>query len=90
MLFDKGSYSEDNTFSISELFSHLPKDVLSANFGCDESELDNIPDKEVYIVDGGDPGPIESQTVDSPYGTVPNQHRKVNSIITVLFWEFSK
>ena len=80
MLFDKGSYSEDNTFSISELFSHLPKDVLSANFGCDESEFDRIPDKEVYIVDGGDPGPIESQTVDSPYGTVPNtfKHELIN------------
>ena len=72
MIFDKGSYSEDNTFSISELFSHLPKDVLSANFGCSEKEFDQIPDKEVYIVDGGDPGPIESQRVDSPYGVIPN------------------
>lgn len=75
MLFDKGSYSEDNTFSISELFSHIPKDVLSANFGCDESAFDDIPEKEVYIVDGGDPGPIESQTVKSPYGKVPNTYK---------------
>lgn len=75
MLFDKGSYSEDDTFSISELFSHLPKDVLSANFGCDESEFDNIPEKEVYIVDGGDPGPIESQTIESPYGFVPSTYK---------------
>lgn len=75
MLFDKGSYSEDNTFSISELFSHIPKDVLSANFGCDEKEFDVIPEKEVYIVDGGDPGPIESQEVESPYGKVPNTYK---------------
>lgn len=72
MLFDKGSYSEDNTFSISELFSHLPMDVLSANFGCDESEFAALPEKEVYIVDGGDPGPIESQEVTSPAGKVPH------------------
>lgn len=72
MIFDKGSYSEDNTFSISELFSHLPMDVLSANFGCSEDEFANIPKKEVYIVDGGDPGTIESQEVESPYGKVPN------------------
>ena len=80
MLFDKGSYSEDNTFSISELFSHMPKDVLSANFGCDEKEFDVIPEKEVYIVDGGDPGPLESQAVESPYGKVPNtyKHELVN------------
>lgn len=75
MLFDKGSYSEDNTFSISELFSHIPKDVLSANFGCDESVFDCIPRKEVYIVDGGDPGTLESQTVKSPYGEVPNTYK---------------
>ncbi len=72
MLFDKGSYSENNTFSISEIFSHMPMDVLSANFGCPESEFLNIPDKEVYIVDGGDPGTLESQTVPSPYGKMPH------------------
>lgn len=75
MLFDKGSYSEDNTFSISELFSHLPKDVLSANFGCEEKVFDCIPEKEVYIIDGGDPGTIESQEIKSPYGKVPNTYK---------------
>lgn len=72
MLFDKGSYSENNTFSISELFSHMPMNVLSANFGCPESDFSMLPEKEVYIVDGGDPGPIESQEVQSPKGKVPN------------------
>lgn len=71
MLFDKGSYSENNTFSISELMSHFPKDVLSANFGCSEEEFAHIPDKEVYIIDGGDPGTVESQKVESPYGEMP-------------------
>ncbi len=75
MLFDKGSYSENNTFSISELFSHLPKDVLSANFGCSESAFDNIPTEEVYITDGGDPGTLESQTIESPYGKVPHTYK---------------
>lgn len=75
MFFDKGDYSEDHTFSISELFSQLPKDVLSANFGCPESAFDQIPTKEVYITDGGDPGTIESQTIDSPYGKVPNTYK---------------
>ncbi|WP_274380740.1 cupin domain-containing protein [Anaerosporobacter faecicola] len=71
MLFDKGSYSENNTFSISEMFSHFPMDVLSANFGVDEEEFEVIPKKEVYIVDGGDPGPLKSQEVPSPYGKMP-------------------
>ena len=75
MLFDKGAYSENNTFSISELFSHLPKDILSANFGCPESAFDNIPKEQVYITDGGDPGTLESQTIESPYGKVPNTYK---------------
>ncbi len=75
MIFDKGSYSENNTFSISELFSHLPMDVLSANFGCDEKEFSNIPKEEVYIIDGGDPGTIKSQKVKSPEGEVPNTYK---------------
>lgn len=80
MIFDKGSYSEDNTFSISELFSHLPVDVLAANFGCDQKEFEVIPKKEVYITDGGDPGPLQSQEVESPYGKVPNtlKHEMIN------------
>lgn len=75
MLFDKGTYSEDNTFSISELFSHIPMDVLSANFGCPEETFKDIPKEEVYITDGGDPGPIESQTIQSPAGFVPNTYK---------------
>ncbi len=75
MLFDKGEYSEDSTFSISELFAHIPRDVLSANFGCPESTFDEIPPKEVYITNGGDPGPIESQTIESPYGAVPHTYK---------------
>ena len=59
-------------FSISELFSHMPMDVLSANFGVPEETFKDIPEVEVYITDGGDPGPIESQAVKSPYGEVPN------------------
>jgi oxalate decarboxylase len=80
MLFDKGSYSENNTFSISEMFSHFPLDVLSANFGVPEEEFKVIPKKEVYIVDGGDPGPLESQKVESPYGEMPHslKHELIN------------
>lgn len=75
LIFDKGSYSENNTFSISEIFSHLPMDVLSANFGVPEEELLAVPSKEIFITDGGDPGPLESQQVPSPYGKVPHSFK---------------
>ena len=63
MFFDKGDYSEHNTFSISELFAHIPMDVLSANCEVAEEIFKNIPSKEVYITEGIDPGSLKSQTV---------------------------
>ena len=75
LLFDKGTYSEDHTFSISELFSHLPLDVLSANFGCSEETFRNLPNAEVYITDGGTPDPINLKKLYAPNGFVPNTYK---------------
>ena len=71
LLFDSGDFSETNTFSVSDTFAHIPKDVLSANFGAPESVFSSIPGDEVYITYGGDPGSLESQEVPSPFGKVP-------------------
>lgn len=49
MFFDKGEYSENNTFSISELFSHLPKDVLSATLAVVNQNLTKSPQRK-YIL----------------------------------------
>jgi len=36
---------------------------------------DNIPTEEVYITDGVGPGTLESQSVKSPYGKVPDTYK---------------
>jgi oxalate decarboxylase len=71
LVFDNGTFSDLNTLSISDWFAHTPKDVLSANFGIPTSAFDSIPDKQVYIYQDSVPGSLESQQVQSPYGTVP-------------------
>lgn len=71
LVFDDGTFSDLNTLSISDWFSHTPKDVLSANFGVPISAFDHIPSGQVYIYQDTVPGPLESQKVDSPYGTIP-------------------
>lgn len=71
LVFDDGHFSELNTLSLSEWMAHTPKDVLAANFGVPESAFRNIPKGEVYIYQGSIPGPLESQEIQSPYGTVP-------------------
>jgi oxalate decarboxylase len=71
LVFDDGSFSDLDTFSITDWFAHTPKDVLAANFGVPESAFAYIPTKQRYIFQAKVPGPLESQKVSSPYGTVP-------------------
>lgn len=71
LVFDDGSFSDLNTLSISDWFAHTPKDVLSANFGVPISAFDSIPSEQLYIFQDAVPGSIESQQIQSPYGTIP-------------------
>jgi oxalate decarboxylase len=71
LVFDDGSFSDLNTLSISDWFAHTPKDVLSANFGVSEHAFNTIPSDQVYIFQDAVPGSIESQKIQSPYGTIP-------------------
>ncbi|QHW35312.1 oxalate decarboxylase family bicupin [Paenibacillus rhizovicinus] len=71
LVFDDGSFSDLNTLSISDWFAHTPKSVLAANFGIPKSAFDGIPSGQLYIFNDQVPGSLESQEVQSPYGSVP-------------------
>ncbi|MDQ8735313.1 oxalate decarboxylase family bicupin [Paenibacillus sp. LHD-38] len=71
LVFDDGNFSDLNTLSLSDWFAHTPKEVLSANFGVPVSAFDHIPKEQVYIYQDNVPGSLESQKVQSPYGTIP-------------------
>ncbi|MNI10238.1 Oxalate decarboxylase OxdD [compost metagenome] len=75
LVFDDGHFSDLNTLSISDWFAHTPKDVLSANFGVPMSTFDNIPPDQVYIFQDQVPGPIDTQKIQSPYGTIPQSFK---------------
>ncbi|WP_240417689.1 oxalate decarboxylase family bicupin [Paenibacillus periandrae] len=75
LVFDDGSFSDLNTLSISDWVAHTPKEVLSANFGVPESAFANIPSNQVYIYQDQVPGSLESQAVQSPYGTIPQSFK---------------
>lgn len=72
LVFDDGSFSEDETFLLSDFLSHIPREVLSKNFpeGFNNSDFDNLPDSELYIF----PAPAgvvpyaEDANVDNPQG----------------------
>lgn len=59
LIFNDGNFSENETLLVTELFAHMPKEVLAKNFGVPESAFDNIPAKEKYIFRQPIPQPIE-------------------------------
>ncbi|KAG2420260.1 hypothetical protein HFD88_005061 [Aspergillus terreus] len=72
LVFDDGSFSEDNTFLASEVFAHNPKSVLAKDLGLPISAFENIPDDELYIFPGTPaPKDIEEQNVTTAAGVVP-------------------
>jgi len=77
LLFDDGNFSDLSTFSLSDLFAHYSKDVLSANFGVPVNDFNCLPSGQIYIYQGTIPGPLECEAIQSPYGTVPQtfKHR---------------
>lgn len=77
LVFDDGHFSENETFLLTDWFLHTPKEVLSKNFGLPESAFNNIPtdiDHSRYIFSGKVPGPLSSDAVKSPKGTVKEKY----------------
>ena len=64
LVFDDGSFDEDNTFLISDWFKHTPGDVLSKNFGVPAAAFGHVPDpSELYIFPAPLPGPLSSDRI---------------------------
>jgi oxalate decarboxylase len=75
LVFGNGNFSENETFLITDLFTHIPREVLAKNFGVAETAFANLPadiEHERYIFPGKVPGPIASDTVQSAAGVVPH------------------
>jgi oxalate decarboxylase len=74
LVFDEGTFSEDNTFLISEWVAHTPRTVLSKNFGLGPDALVKLPKEQLYIFPAqapqslaADRAAIGARTAESPY-----------------------
>jgi oxalate decarboxylase len=77
LVFDDGDFSENETFLLTDWFTHLPLEVLAKNFGVPEQRFANLPTdiaKTRYIFEEKVPGSIEADRVRSPAGTVPQSY----------------
>src|SRR5207248_2680734 len=59
LVFDDGAFSESETVLLSDAMAHLPREVLSKNFGVTEKALANLPKQELFIFQTGVPSGLE-------------------------------
>lgn len=59
LVFNDGNFSENQTLLVTELFAHIPREVLAKNFGIDEDAFNGIPGSEKYIFRMPVPPPLE-------------------------------
>lgn len=49
LIFNDGNFSENQTLLVTELFAHIPREVLAKNFGIPQCAFNGIPSEEKYI-----------------------------------------
>jgi oxalate decarboxylase len=59
LVFDDGDFSESETVLLSDSMAHLPREVLSKNFGIPELAFKNLPKQELFIFQTAVPGSLE-------------------------------
>jgi oxalate decarboxylase len=69
LVFNQGDFDEFDTFLLSDMFNHLPKEVLAKNFGVPESTFDNIPKEKLYIFQSELPRPLAEEQKQAAMGS---------------------
>jgi oxalate decarboxylase len=59
LVFDEGSFSEDDTFLLSEFLAHTSPDIVQKNMGWSRQVFNQLPATELYIFEAPLPGPLE-------------------------------
>jgi oxalate decarboxylase len=60
LVFDDGDFSEAETVLLSDSMAHIPREVLSKNFGVAEQAFKNLPGQELFIFQTEVPGPLQA------------------------------
>jgi len=60
LVFDDGDFSESETVLLSDSMAHIPREVLSKNFGVAEDAFKNLPKQELFIFQTDVPSPLEA------------------------------
>jgi oxalate decarboxylase len=59
LVFDDGTFSEQETVLLSDSMAHLPPEVLAKNFGVAEEAMKSLPKQELFIFQTAVPGSLD-------------------------------
>jgi oxalate decarboxylase len=68
LVVDNANFDSHSTFKLTDWLAHTPREVLAANFQVPESAFANLPDHELSIFNGPEPGPLSAERI---VGTEP-------------------
>ena len=71
LVFDDGDFSEDNTFLLTDMWRHLPPEVLARNFDWPQEQIAKVPQHKLYIFPVDEPGDLSTDQIEGA-GQVPN------------------
>ena len=75
LVFDSGSFSEESTSLISEMFLRNPQSVMAKTLRTDVSKFKNLPTDQLYIFPGtAFPQDIQKQNTTGPGGYTPKEN----------------
>jgi oxalate decarboxylase len=64
LVFNQGSFSEENTMLLSEWLAHTPPDVVSRNLGVSQSAVQKLPTQALYIFPSDVPKSLEQDKAE--------------------------
>lgn len=71
-MFDQGTFSEDETFLVTDWLSHVPKEVIARNFKVSEEALSQLPSRQLWIFPGNNSESLEADlAIVKEAGEVP-------------------
>lgn len=69
LVFNQGDFDEFSTFLLSDLFNHIPPEVLAKNFNTSQETFAKVPKEKLYIFQSEEPRPLAEEQQQAAMGS---------------------
>src|ERR1700744_5021450 len=68
LVFNQGDFDEFSTFLLTDMFNHIPPEVLAKNFNTSQETFAKIPKEKLYIFQSAEPRPLQEEQQQAAQG----------------------